>query len=731
LITVGLLAAAPSVGATDYNWDGDCADNEPHRWQCSCSEVGIGGCNWGSVTNWDPDGIPGPGDNATIPAGSGLVTLWNNVIVSSVDAGSGLRIDKRDLTITGAGSSIQGLQLFSQSRLIVHQDLDLIGPSRVGYELRGPGTVVSNGPVDLSYAKLHDGVVFRNQGDANVTTGNLLFNSTSGAPTFENEGTFNLASDRDVEGSGGLFENSGQVTYSGPGVVAYLDPSYAQTSGKLDVRGGKLHWRSTNIDLRGGTLNIGAGAELEIQSPFGGPQDRRFNGISELTGGGTLRIREPMTVSARLTSALGVEQFSCHPGSGGLVVDETLTLEADLQNGREGYWNKNKLYFSSNKISGTGGKFVNWGCVFTKAGLTGAAHFEVDVENRAEFVLDGYSLMLGQGAVFDNYLLFKIRSGSIFEAAGAEAHFVNHRSYLGLLVVAENSTDISSVYTRFDNRGSVVVFSGRLVFVGPVDNLQGGVLSGGRWAVYKDGEIDFPGVISEVSGVEIEVCGDGQIPDLATMARISGGSELVVSDSSNFSVDGSVLINEGSQLEIEWGSSLTVPGGTELDDIESVVPELTGIVVHARPAGGEGSVASPPLITTPTLENACGRVLPTERHRVGTIQLVGDYIQGPDGHLHIDVSSGGGDVLQIDGNATLDGRLELNRLGEVTPGTEFTILTTTGLVSGGFAEIVAPDLYSLSYQPSSVTVTFEEKLSEIFSDGFESGKTVWWSHVVP
>lgn len=110
--------------------------------------------------------------------------------------------------------------------------------------------------------------------------------------------------------------------------------------------------------------------------------------------------------------------------------------------------------------------------------------------------------------------------------------------------------------------------------------------------------------------------------------------------------------------------------------------------------GGTGEIpdlVSPTLIA-PTLNNGFGHVLPIERNDVGTMQLIGGYVQGAGGRLHIEVSTVGSEILAIDGNASLAGQLELKLLHEIPLGTPFTILTAVnGTVTGTFDQIVTPD----------------------------------------
>ncbi len=140
LITTGLVAAPVLLDATGHTWDGKCADPIPPRWRCLCSEPNHGSCNWGSTSNWNTDGIPGTGDNATI--GPTLVIVDNNTTVGSVDASGGLKIDSNRLTIEDAGSSITGLQLTGEGGLTVLDNAHLNGTSTVRGDVWGPGTLV-------------------------------------------------------------------------------------------------------------------------------------------------------------------------------------------------------------------------------------------------------------------------------------------------------------------------------------------------------------------------------------------------------------------------------------------------------------------------------------------------------------------------------------------------------------------------------------------------------------
>lgn len=103
----------------------------------------------------------------------------------------------------------------------------------------------------------------------------------------------------------------------------------------------------------------------------------------------------------------------------------------------------------------------------------------------------------------------------------------------------------------------------------------------------------------------------------------------------------------------------------------------------------------------------------------GTIRVTGDYAQSGTGTLVIEIASRTDfDHLAIQGNAALDGTLQLNRLGGFNPaGQSFAVLSATGGVTGGFATVNGNTINSGSaaiagrvvYSANLVTVFFTQR----------------------
>ena len=94
----------------------------------------------------------------------------------------------------------------------------------------------------------------------------------------------------------------------------------------------------------------------------------------------------------------------------------------------------------------------------------------------------------------------------------------------------------------------------------------------------------------------------------------------------------------------------------------------------------------------------------------GELTIDGDYTQTSEGMLEIELAGtepGEFDVLTIDGDAELAGKIWINRMNGFLPqvGDQFTVLTTAGLVNEQFEEVVpCPWIYLLSYEDHAVVI---------------------------
>ncbi len=88
---------------------------------------------------------------------------------------------------------------------------------------------------------------------------------------------------------------------------------------------------------------------------------------------------------------------------------------------------------------------------------------------------------------------------------------------------------------------------------------------------------------------------------------------------------------------------------------------------------------------------------------IGTITLSGDYIQT--GSLVIELASGASSLLQVGGNAFLDGALVFDPQGVLFKGDTFTFLDVSGTITGSFSSVSSTTggvNFALQYFPNSI-----------------------------
>jgi outer membrane autotransporter protein len=91
------------------------------------------------------------------------------------------------------------------------------------------------------------------------------------------------------------------------------------------------------------------------------------------------------------------------------------------------------------------------------------------------------------------------------------------------------------------------------------------------------------------------------------------------------------------------------------------------------------------FIVSPLVENYA-RLAPG--NSIGTLTIVGDFVQGPTGLLEIELTDGASDVLDVTGNALLSGGVQFSVFGaSPLEGQNYNFLVTGGTVSGQFGVI--------------------------------------------
>ncbi len=144
------------------------------------------------------------------------------------------------------------------------------------------------------------------------------------------------------------------------------------------------------------------------------------------------------------------------------------------------------------------------------------------------------------------------------------------------------------------------------------------------------------------------------------------------------------------------GGVVTVGSGATLMTGGSLTNAGNGVV------SGSGTLN----LSGGTLTNG-GVIQPGGNGAVGTLSVAGNYVQGANGSLSVELASGSSyDVLAVSGTASLGGTLNVSYLGGYAPTTadSHQVLTASS-VTGTFASVVDPNsLYAL-YGGANVTLT--------------------------
>lgn len=270
---------------------------------------------------------------------------------------------------------------------------------------------------------------------------------------------------------------------------------------------------------------------------------------------------------------------------------------------------------------------------------------------------------------------------------------------IGLLRKTQAGT--ATVAVPFDGglSGTVQVDEGVLRLLGPIVQIEeNGHLRFGTWRVLPGARLELSETIESVGpGVVVELGG----PAADTMPAIVG----LRTNEGTLGIPGGLdgpLDNRGT---LDWSAGDLDVGGAVENDVDaprSLIGDLTGVVELAF--SGDGSM---PRLLTPVVVND-GRILPGGRGTPGTVAITGDLEQGPQGIVEIDLLAGGlADVIDVDGAVVLDGRLHLRVAdgADPTPGTQVTVLTATGAITGAFDEVVAPGGWSVSVDDGAVIAT--------------------------
>jgi hypothetical protein len=194
-----------------------------------------------------------------------------------------------------------------------------------------------------------------------------------------------------------------------------------------------------------------------------------------------------------------------------------------------------------------------------------------------------------------------------------------------------------------------------------------------------------------------QTSGPGTFVNQGTFSKSAGVGETDVRV--NFENTGTVEALSGTLLFRE-GDYVQSDGATRVDAALEVLNN--DLELQGGWLVGGGTVTADAVVNGGFVSPGSGET--------GLLIIVGDYIQAVDGTLHIELAGTtpgeGYDVLNVQGNVSLDGFLTTPRIGgfHVELGQVFEIIQATGTVDDEFSMTDCSALFAVEYLPQEVTL---------------------------
>lgn len=576
--------------------------------------------------------------DAALQQPTGILAGSNNIINNSASISNVLTgIDAvNNNTITNSGSITplsggNGIHVYDNNTITNAVAGSITGNSTDlwGIRVNTGNTVINNGTVSVSGT---NSTAFLAQGDNNTLTNNGTI-SASGTGSYAAKflGTGNALVNSGTI-SGNLWFDAGNNTFTNNGTFDGSGGLYKAGSGTLTLRGPTSYTGGTY--LNGGVINVTQDASLGALS----------GGL--VFGGGTLQLSADVTSARNATLNSGGGTFDTNGNT--LTLSNVISGPGSLTKAGAG------TLILSGTNTYTGGTVFNGGTVNVAgwANLGGSAN---------ALTFGGGTLLLAGVDV--------LQSGFPVPANGVNFNTVSGSQTVNGVLSGSGAVTVSGPGT--------LILSGTNTYTG------GTVLNSGTLSISSDtnlgavsGTLTFNGGTIQPSlpfntsrGITVNSGGgsfnnNGQTSSLGGSFTGSGPFTFTGSAGLTLSGNGSGYTGQGTVSE----GLLFLTSGASMGGTLTVNPGAT--------VGGYG-----------TLGRVINNGIVSPGGSIGTLNIIGNYTQGPGGTLNIKIASTtSNDLLAINGTANLSGNLKTLWSGGYVPEPQnkFTILTASSGITGQF-----------------------------------------------
>ena len=498
------------------------------------------------------------------------------------------------------------------------------------------------------------------------------------------------AGDVEVDGGGTLALTNTANSYSGGTVVKggstleiNADSELGNTSGsltlgdlttagtfKLGTHFNLSNTRAISLGAGGGTLDT-SGFETTISQGISGTGKLTIEGLGQVVLTGTNTYTGGTIVSSN-------DLIIGQGGTTGSIVGD-VTVGVTSSSVTLGFQRSDNIAFAGN-VSGLG---------------------SVDQNGSGTLTLSGINTNLGGVAISQGTLA--VGADNNLGDSSAHIYFLGTASSLKFLSSFQSAREIDLVCcgsAAFDTNGNTDTLSG--------------LVTGVRSFIKKGaGTLILSGTNNYTGGTTIST-GTLQIGDGGTTGSVTGNiadNGTLVFDRSNAAsfagaISGSGALQQNGSGNLTLSGTSTLTGATTVNagtlSVNGSIASSTVTVNSGAKLGGTGTVGATTVASGGTLAPG---------NSVGTLHVSGNLALNSGANTVVEISPSTADEVIVTGTASLSGQLLASfATGSYTPGALYTLINSTGLLSGTFTSfdtLGIPSGYSasLSYDAHDVFLT--------------------------
>jgi fibronectin-binding autotransporter adhesin len=315
----------------------------------------------------------------------------------------------------------------------------------------------------------------------------------------------------------------------------------------------------------------------------------------------------------------------------------------------------------------------------------------------------------GGGGLLGSGATFLARTGGALGCAGATASFTG-----GTLTIGADNLDMTTPVAlgsgggTLDTNGNAATLSGGITGTGALNKVGEGTLTLAGTNTYSGATLVREGTLragaaeafspnsatTVGAGAALDLNGfDQTVGSLAGAGQVTFGGATLTAGGDGTSTSFSGRMTGFGGLTKTGSGTLTLTGTNTFAGTATISQGTlaVGDAAHSDASlasdvslGDAGRLIGYGLIGGSVRNQGAGTVAPGGS--IGTLRIGGDYLQGPDGILSIEVSPGETDRLLVEGTAYLDGTLALSYEPGTYGETSYTILEA-GNAEGDFASV--------------------------------------------